>query len=377
MAQTVEIHPDGEPRVFDAPALEPAAVAGLVIDDPVAADRWGPSTVAEVLARHQACSLVVLHHGRLVYEWHRADMDPLRRHRSFSVTKSFVGVLAAMAVQDGALDRAALVGDVLPELSDSGFGTATVEQIADMTVSVAYDEDYVLDGATPGTAGARTFVDYLLAIGSSPAGPAPDGPPSSLRALLPTFTAGAFPHGHVFSYATPVTDVLGWLVERARNASLADLLGSTVWSRIGAERPAKLMLDPAGTAVAGGGLLVATRDLARFGQWLLEQATGAMQGPVDPSVIERIRNGGSPEAYARNALYGSAGLYTYRDQWWMPTQPNRPITALGIHGQVLWVSPDAGIVIATHADGPLASDERRDLEHLAMCRAIEAASVTW
>ena len=61
----------------------------------------------------------------------------------------------------------------------------------------------------------------------------------------------------------------------------------------------------------------------------------------------------------------------------MPGGPTRPMSAWGIHGQVLWVDPDAGVVIATHCGGPDPSDVRRDLEQDAMCRALTQASHTW
>ena len=66
-------------------------------------------------------------------------------------------------------------------------------------------------------------------------------------------------HGETFTYGTPVTDVLAWLLEDASGGRpYVELLGAGIWSRIGAEHDASLSFDPAGTPVCGGGLAVTT-----------------------------------------------------------------------------------------------------------------------
>lgn len=377
MNVTVEIHPRGPVSALRPPDGSGPDVAGVVVP----LSDGSEATVAHLLHRHAACSLVVLHRGRLVHDWHRADQDPLRRHPSFSVTKSFVGLLTAAAVHEGVLGRDDRVGDVVPALAASGFGDATVGHLADMTAAVAYTEDYdaLVTGAggpdapapTADHPGTCTFEDYLSAIGSAP------GRFGSLRSLLAAVGPAPWPHGEVLTYATPVTDALAWVLETATGTPFADAVGDRVWAHVGAERPARLLTDPEGTAVAGGGLHLATRDLARMGQWILDQAAGRVTGPCTPEVLAAVRSGGSAHAAAGNEKYAYLAGITYRDQWWLPALPTRPLMAWGIHGQVLWVSPDLDLVVATHADGPAPSDEQRDLDQLAMGAALEAAAAGW
>jgi CubicO group peptidase (beta-lactamase class C family) len=47
---------------------------------------------------------------------------------------------------------------------------------------------------------------------------------------------------------------------------LAELISGYVWSRIGAEFDANLMVDRYGAARVGGGLCATARDMARIGQ---------------------------------------------------------------------------------------------------------------
>ncbi|MGZ4694581.1 MAG: serine hydrolase domain-containing protein [Acidimicrobiales bacterium] len=375
-AQVVTIPRGGEVRDLPPAGIDPVEVAAL----PVRTDQWGDTTVEGVLARSQARSLVVLHDGRIAYEWYGPSGDRDRRNRCYSVTKSFTGTLAAVAMHEGRLDRSATIGDLLPELAASGFGDATVGDVADMTVSMGYDEDYADAGEAPSGEPTLGFGDYMLALGLElPDAVVPDDAPRSIRDFLRSVRPGNGPHGQTFLYATPCTDVLGWLLEQAGDASYPDLLAESIWARIGAEHDARLALDPAGTPTAGAGLAVTTRDLARFGLMLCEQGRTARPGDevVPSSVIEDIRDGGDREVFLRGGHYDYLTGYSYHDQWWLPGGPDRPLSAWGIHGQVLWVDPDVRIVVATHCGGPDPSDQRRDLEQDAMCRALTEASLGW
>lgn len=370
----IELAPGREVRPLPPMGVDPASVTAL----PVATDRWGATTVDEVLRRHDARGLVVAHRGRLAVEWYRDQRDAARRRPCYSVTKSFTGTLGALAVDRGALDRSAVVGDILPDLAASGFGDASVGEVADMTVSIAYDEDY--DDAAAGASADGTvalgFGDYMAAIGLAPPGRGGPGGPRGVRGLLASVARGPGAHGEVFAYATPVTDVLAWLLERSLGVGYLDLLREGLWAHVGAEWSATLLADPEGTPLAGGGLLMTTRDLARFGQLLVDGGTGAHGTVVPAPVLDAIRAGGDRRAFERSH-YAELTGYTYRDQWWMPPGPTRPLSAWGIHGQLLWVDPDAGLVVACHCVGPAASDERRDAEQDAMCRAIAEAALGW
>lgn len=373
-AQVVTIERGGEVRDLPLAGVDPHAVTAL----PVHTDGFESTTVEGVLAHSQARSLVVLHDGQVAFEWYGPGGDPDRRNRCYSVTKSFTGTLAAVAVAEGQLDRSAIVGDLLPELARSGFGDATVGDVADMTVSMGYDEDYADAGEAPTEAPTFGFGDYMLALGLElPDSVVPDDAPRSIRSFLAAVPRGPRRHGEVFAYATPCTDVLHWLLERAVGEPYPERFRRSIWSRIGAEHDARLSLDPAGTPTAGAGLAVTTRDLARFGLALSERGRAGTSPIVPVEVVDGIRAGGDPDVFLAGGQYDYMAGYSYRDQWWMPGGPNRPMSAWGIHGQVLWVDPDAHVVIATHCGGPDPSDVRRDLEQDAMCRALTEASLTW
>jgi len=364
----------GTTRDLPSSDLDQGAIAALAVHT----DAWGETTVEEILHRFESHGLVVVHRGRVALDWLASGADPSHRHRCYSVTKSFTGTLAAMAMADGRLDRSARVGDLIQALAASGFADATVGDVADMTVSMGYDEDYGDAGEAPTTGDLLGFGDYLIALGLDLGlDPEDAAVPRTIRSFAASIGAGGDAHGDIFSYATPVTDVLAWLLEEATGQTYGDALGQGIWSRIGADQDATLSLDLAGTPVAGGGLVITTHDLARFGLVLAEGGRIGDDQVVPVEVIESIRDGGDPEVFQRGGTYGYLAGYSYRDQWWLPGGAGRPLSAWGIHGQLLWVDPDAQLVVACHSGGPEPDSQRRDLEHDAMCRALTVASLDW
>jgi CubicO group peptidase (beta-lactamase class C family) len=75
-------------------------------------------------------------------------------------------------------------------------------------------------------------------------------------------------HGEAFSYKTANAEVLAWIIKRASGQSMADLLSSMIWQKLGAESDAYFMVDSIGTESGGGGLNATLRDLARFGEMI-------------------------------------------------------------------------------------------------------------
>ena len=101
-----------------------------------------PMTWAQSLSANYTDGIVVLHKGRIVYERYFGALGPNGQHAGQSVTKSFFGTIGAMLVAEGKLDPNAKVEQYIPELKDSGFGSATVRQVLDMTTSIKYSENY-------------------------------------------------------------------------------------------------------------------------------------------------------------------------------------------------------------------------------------------
>jgi len=113
------------------------------------------------------------------------------------------------------------------------------------------------------------------------------------RTGLPTDTASwirtigsADRHGGRFRYVSLVTDVLGWVLERAAGAPLSALISREIWSRVGAELDANIIVDARGFPVAEGGISATLRDVGRFGQMCLDQGVMILCCDVNVSLLD-------------------------------------------------------------------------------------------
>ena len=295
-------------------------------------------------------SILVLHKGRVVYERYFGVAQPNTRHIAFSVTKSFVGTIAEMLIAEGKLDENAPVSRYLPELADSGFGKATVRQVADMTTAIDYSEDYTDTGAG--------IADLVRANGYSPRPPGYAGP-RDLFAYLPTIK-GNGPHGAAFTYRTVNTEVLGWLVARVEGRRLADVLSERLWQPLGMECDADwIAADPTGAPFAGGGLNPCLADLARFGEAMRNGGLANGKQVIPAAVVAGVAAGGKREDFAR-ASYPLLPGWSYRSQWWVSHNAHGAYTARGIHGQAIYVDPTAEMVVARFGSHPVAANSEFD-----------------
>jgi CubicO group peptidase (beta-lactamase class C family) len=194
-------------------------------------------TFGDMPALTYADGLLVLHKGKIVYEKYFGAGDAYRPHIAFSVTKSFVGTLAATLAAQGKLDPEARVVKYVPELKDSAYGDSTVRQVMDMTIGVKYSENYT-------DPNAEVF-DYARAGGMVPQPPGYTGPKTFFEFLVTLQKEGE--HDTAFAYKTSNAEVLAWIVKRASGQSMADLLSQQIWQKLGAENDAYFTVDSIGT----------------------------------------------------------------------------------------------------------------------------------
>ena len=176
-------------------------------------------------------------------------------------------------------------------------------------------------------------------------------------------------HGEVFSYRSINTEVLGWLIARVSGKNAVEVLQERIWSRLGAEQNAYMLVDSLGTGWAAGGLNATLRDQARFGEMM--RLNGQWQGEqiVPNSVVEAIRAGGDPAKFAQ-AGYKTLPGASYRDHWWVHHNQNGAFSARGVHGQTIYIDPAAEMVIVRLASHPLAANGNYDDMSLPAYQAV-------
>lgn len=281
--------------------------------------------------------VIVLHHGRIVYERYGGCLAQNTLHAAMSVTKSLTGLLAEILVAEGTLDQTAPVRELIPELKGSAFGDATVRQVMDMTTALDYSEEHA-------------------------------DPKAEVWAYAQTVKKQGR-HGEGFAYKTINSDTLGWLIARVTGHSVADELSERVWSRMGAEREAFYTVDSIGTPFAGGGLNATLRDMARFGQLMLDQGRVGGEQIVPSVVIDRIRHGGDPDKFEA-AGYTLLPNWRYSSMWWISNDNHGVYAARGVHGQTIWIDPKADMVIVRFASHPVAANAANDPTSIPAFRAL-------
>ncbi len=306
-------------------------------------------SVDQMLAETWTDGWIVVHRGRVVAEEYRNGLTPSTTHLLMSVSKSLTATLAGALVGAGHLDIDAEVPTVVPELAGP-FGGCTVRDLLDMRAGTRFDEDYEdLD------ADVRVYEQVWGWRPRSRADLAVDG-----YAYMLGLVNGRT-HGGPFEYRSILTDVLGWVLERAGGERFADLFSRYVWAPMGAEHDAEITVDPHGCPLPDGGICATLRDLARVG--LLHLRGGRAGGR---QVVARtwVRSIVDPDPDLRAAFVAAADASEfpgfpdarYHLQWWV-LDPGRGIYAgAGINGQQLLVHGPSGTVVAKLSTWPTAWD---------------------
>lgn len=270
----------------------------------------------------------VVHKGRLISENYFGFAQAHKPHVIQSCAKSFVGLMAEMMIEAGELDENQLIPHYLPELHGGAWSRASVRDVLDMQIDMAFYENY-LDPASD-------VWKMLRAAGMIPT--QSDQPVQGITDYLPN-VQGAGPCGKAFAYREPNIFVLNWLLSRACGTHLNDQLSDRIWQHIGAEHDAIYMVDPNGFCASAA---VTLRDFLRFGEAVRTGANGLISDRVRASIF----GGGDQEKFAEAKLDGLQG-WSYRSQFWIRHHEGRIIaTARGAHGQILYIDPEKQLVIA-------------------------------
>ncbi|MEI2777880.1 MAG: serine hydrolase [Tetrasphaera sp.] len=292
------------------------------------------------------------------------SMAPSTRHLLMSVTKTVVGVIACALVEDGVLALDDRVEAIIPALAGSGFAGATVRDVLDMRTGVRFNETYHDPDADV----------YLMEHACGWRSPREDVP-GSLREFLAQLPRDE-EHGGRFRYRSSETNVLSWICEVASGQDLATLIHEWVWAQIGAEFPAHITVDPTGVAVGDGGLSATLRDVGRLADMLARNGiarSGAQVAPPWFVVDTLVAAEDSRDAFAAtNSPTGMPGGH-YRNQVWVPFPDRSVFLALGIHGQMVYVNQQSGVVGVKLSTWPTAQNGALFYDTLGAFESISAA----
>lgn len=315
-------------RIFPADKVDAGKDTRQLPDGKALQPQWhDPAiTLDTYMQRYHVHGVMVLQHGRVRLERYALGSDADTHWTSFSVAKSVTSMLLGVALKQGDVDSLNdRVGDYVPELADSAYADVTVRQLLTMTSGVRWNEDYTDPDSDVSQMYRQACVDDEAHI---------------LPYLKQLPRAHAV--GQHFNYNTAETDLLGVLVQRATGESLAQYLAENVWQPYGMVADAWWLKDECADSNTGGSGLSATlADYARIGQFMLED------GRIDDTSVLAAtwRN----NATQMKETPGDSG-HGYGYLWWV--DPDGSYAAVGIFGQLIYVDPGRGLVIAQNAAWP-------------------------
>lgn len=307
-------------------------------------------TIQAFLTRSHGDALCVMKSGRFLADWSAPHADFGNRHLAFSITKSITAVLVGALQEDGLIDPAALVSRYVPEAVGSAYGDATVQNVLDMEVALDMDEAYL----DPNSAFAR----YRRAMLWNPG-----GGDEGLFDFLCSLPRLATPHGEVFRYRSPNTDMLGIIVERATGLRLPDLLRARIFAPLGAQGAVTMTVDCEGTSRASAGISLTPRDLARLGEMMRLGGQIGGRRIVSQDWVTRTITGGNKQAWDRSDFHDLFPKGRYHNKWYQTGEG--AFCGIGIHGQWVWVDPATEVVIVKMSSQPEPADDGLDAQNIA------------
>ncbi len=252
----------------------------------------------------------IIKDGKLLYN--KTFNDDLEVINSFSMTKSITSMMLGFAIQDGYIKSVnQKMTDFLPEYKDDEFGRlVTVGDLAKMSSGYGWKEDYYwpINAITDSYYGDDIEkVVFDVPFVSEP--------------------------GKEYKYLSGATQLLGIVIKRATNKTLASYLQDKVWNPLGMETDAKWSVDHSGgTEKAFCCLHAKASDYAKIGQFILQDGIWNGEKILNKEYVDLMR---TPDL---DPHYGYS--------LWIDENYEYPFYMLQGHlGQYTIIVPDQNLVI--------------------------------
>ena len=290
---------DWEVSTPEAEGLDSAALAQLV----------------DLVGIYKQDSLLIVRHGKIVVDAYYAPYAPNIRHDLRSVTKSFIGTLTAIEVQEGLLDSVDhpivdLFADKHIANVDDAKKAMTVQNVLDMTSGVAWEESaYTPDETITQMYKRPDRTEFVLSQPMSD------------------------PPGARFYYNSGNPYVLSALITKKTGRDALDFARDELFKPLGISNVRGGDADAQGVTDGESGLYLAPRDMAKLGYLYLHEGMWDGQQLMPPSWVDRVKQG---PVTATNKNH-------YANLWWSRPE-HGAFMALGRHSQIILVLPKFDVV---------------------------------
>lgn len=327
------------PEPVPEPEPEPEIDNSWAFDTPEN-HRLDPAVLEDlhaVLPSSTISSMVIVKDGAIVDEYYAEGYDENSTFEIHSCSKSFTSALIGIAIDQGYIGGVEdLLSDYLPQVAELP-GTKKDLTLRHLLTHTSGLEWYEWGGGYSNWTEFRSapnWIEYILGRN---------------QVAQP---------GQVFNYSTGNTHLLAAALEAATGKSTLEYGKENLFDALGMET-IDWGTDPQGVADGGNGVIISTRDAARFGQLYLQGGVWKDRQLVPAAWVEESTTVQNP------GPGGSTGAYGY--QWWIrPYGVNAFGTyqaphgaaqydayhAFGAWGQYIFVVPELELVTVITCVGP-------------------------
>jgi CubicO group peptidase (beta-lactamase class C family) len=268
--------------------------------------------------KYESVAFLVIKNDSILFEKYWDGYTDSSLSNTFSVAKSFIGLLIGAAIQDGYIKSTNdPVANYLPEFATAGKKKITIHHLLQMTSGLDFGESY----GNPFGFMAKAYYGNNL---------------YELTVEKPLVNSP----GAVWAYQGGNTLLLSFIIEKATGKSVSDYFSERIWQKIGSKHDALWNLDkPEGREKAFCCFYSNARDFAKIGKLYHKNGSFNNEQLIPLSYILASKKPvNTPDKKGRIVDY-------YGYQWWQTNYDGEKIYyARGILGQYIVVLPKEELI---------------------------------
>ncbi len=307
------------------------------IDDLVINHKNTSYKLKEIFKICDTDAFLVMHKGKIKFEFYDKFTRFNTPHIIFSVSKSLTSLLTGILVEKKVININNYISHILPETKGTAYEDATVRNVLDMSIASGFIEDY--------TGQAEIFKKYRSSTGWDLPETKSKQTVKGLHDFLSSMPKSNQKHGKKYHYCSPHSDLLGWIIERASGENYSKIMADLLFKKAGINHEANVTVDKWGASRAAGGISVSPYDLLLLSE-LVRNHGSNKNGQVIPTAwIEDFVNNKNNNSYLNQDNLERFPNGNYRSKWYQTGFKDNEYCAIGIHGQNIWINPQKEITI--------------------------------
>ena len=282
-------------------------------------------------------AFLVMHKGKIKFEFYDKFTNFNTPHIIFSVSKSLTSLLTGILVEKKVININSYISHILPETKGTAYEDATVRNVLDMSVASGFVEDY--------TGQADIFKKYRSSTGWDLPEAGSVQTVKGLHNFLSSMPKSNQKHGKKYHYCSPHSDLLGWIIERASGENYSKIMADLLFKKAGINHEANVTVDKWGASRAAGGISISPYDLLLISELVRNYGSNDNGQIIPASWIEDFRNSKNNSSYLNQDNLERFPKGNYRSKWYQTGFKDNEFCAIGIHGQNIWINPNKEITI--------------------------------